>query len=252
MFETFITWIVALMVGAAPHYTSFTPEAVESPAEMHARYESIARDVVAVTYDPNEKPLFSGPRGRQRSALTVLSIAFYESSFRKTVDHNLGPNARGDNGNSWCLMQLNVGKGKTIAWNHIKNRPARRACEAQEKPYATPCDPAEEITAGWTGEELVKDRQKCIRAAYRYIKMSFGACNHLSGNDRLSAYATGKCQANSDASKRRLGLGTNWYRKSPKIFDTDVIKELFPHKHGEVIIGPIAEDSPPSWIPTSI
>ena len=32
--ETLIAWMVAIMLAAAPHYTSYVPEAVETPAEM--------------------------------------------------------------------------------------------------------------------------------------------------------------------------------------------------------------------------
>ena len=199
--ETLIAWMVAVMLAAAPHYTSHTPEAVETPAEMQERYTEIARDIATVVYDPEETPLFQGARGRERSAATVLSIAFFESSFRKAVDKNIGKEARGDHGRSWCLMQLNIGNGKTVD--------------------------------GWTGPELIEDRTKCIRSAYRYIKMSFGSCRGMPFEDRLSAYASGKCFTPSTVSRRRLSVGSMWFSKSPSVNDEIVISELYPQQETE-------------------
>jgi len=211
--ETLIAWMVAIMMAAAPHYTSYVPEAVETPAEMKERYEDIAKDIVNVVYDPEETPLYNGARGRARSASTVLAIAYFESSFRKAVDKNLGKEGRGDHGRSWCLMQLNIGEGKTAD--------------------------------GWSGPELIEDRTKCIRSAYRYIKMSFGACRGLPIEDRLSAYASGRCMTPSIASRRRLNVSSMWFYKAPSVNDDIVISELFPsHQDEEQVFS--LETYPPS------
>lgn len=193
--ETLITWMVAIMLTIAPHHPSFIPGAEETEEEMKVRYKSIAEDIVEVTYDQYEVPIYSGPKGRLQSTTTVLAIAFFESGFRKHVDYNLGKYGRGDKGNSWCIMQLNIGKGKTVD--------------------------------GWTGEEIIADRTKCIRSAYQYIKKSFGACRSLPQIDGLSAYASGKCYSPSTPSRRRLNLAANLFQKAPDINDDKIIRKLY-------------------------
>ena len=194
MIQELIAWMVTLMISIAPPYTSDLKAAVETREEMIDRYESIATDIVSVVYDDNEKPLIGGTRGREASSMEVLSIAFFESRFRKTVDKNLGKYGRGDNGNSWCLMQLNIGKGKT--------------------------------KEGWTGEELISDRKKCLTSGYHYMKMSFGACWNLPIKDRLSAYATGHCVKDNNESMHRVNMGLRWFAKAPKLKDEDILAEL--------------------------
>jgi len=240
--------MVTLMLAIAAPYNSPIPALAETPEETRARYESIATDVASVVYDEKESPMIQGIRGREASAAILLSIAFHESSFRKAVDKNIGPGGRGDHGDSWCLMQLNVGKGRTIPWHAKENRPAYRECKENEvSTKAYRCDKKEEITAGWSGPELIDDRKKCIRASYRYMKMSFGACQHLPVTDRLSAYASGSCISDFEPSKRRMNLGLRWFAKSPKIVDADVLKEIEESnksKPPQILVPPAITNSP--------
>ena len=81
-----VSYLVSAMLSWVPLYA----QTAESKEEALARYESIAQDVAAVAYDDQESPLFSGPNGRAQTALLMLSIASYESSYRKTVDDGTG------------------------------------------------------------------------------------------------------------------------------------------------------------------
>jgi hypothetical protein len=122
-----------------------------------ARYKAIAQDIETVAYDPDETPAFEGPEGRARTALILASTAYDESFFRADVDDG---RARGDGGRSVCVMQVWV-EGKTHE--------------------------------GWTAEELIEDRQKCVRAALHILRGSLAWCHALSGGDRLGGYTHGRC-----------------------------------------------------------
>ncbi len=172
--ETLVTYLVAAMVAWIPLYAQ---HAEESPEQAHARYESIARDVAAVALDENETPLFgSGAASRAETALLMLSVASFESSYRKSVDDGIG---RGDGGRSYCLMQVSVGDGFT--------------------------------REGWSGRELIADRTRCFRAALHVLQRSFGMCHSYPLEDRLSAYATGRCMLDVRVSRSRVERAKQWW-----------------------------------------
>lgn len=196
--EKFILWVMLfLTTNSPPGRPSFIPENQETKEDTIARYESIAKDMYEVIKE--EPPLFSGKYARARTASVLLSVAYFESGFHRNVDFGLGKLARGDNGNSWCLTQQNIGKGRTLAWNIVKQR------------YARPTDPPEEVEQGWTGEELVTDRKKCFRVALRGIRGSFNACRGYPFAERLRSYASGTCEAGKDASISRMNFAIRWF-----------------------------------------
>ena len=105
--ESLVSYLVAAMLAWVPPH-AHAP--VESRDHVLERYESIARDVLSVALDENEAPVFDGPDSRAETALLMLAVASYESSFSKRVDEGV---RRGDNGHSYCLMQIHVGQGAT-------------------------------------------------------------------------------------------------------------------------------------------
>ncbi len=171
--ESLVTYLVAAMVAWVP-LRAQTP--VESSAAARARYAGIARDVAQVVVDEEETPLFPGPDGRAQTALLMLSVASFESSYRRTVDDGIG---RGDHGRSYCLMQIRVGAGAT--------------------------------REGWTGPQLIEDRTRCFRAALHILRASFSACQKLTLDDRMSAYATGHCVAEATISRSRFARARAWW-----------------------------------------
>jgi hypothetical protein len=172
--ESLVTYLVAAMVAWVPLHAHGP---LESPADVHARYESIAQDVATVALEQTEAPLFDGPDGRVQTAVLMLSVASFESSFRKAVDDGQG---RGDRGRSYCLMQIHVGDGVT--------------------------------REGWSGRQLVEDRTLCFRAALHILRSSFGACRALPVDDRLSAYASGRCFSEATISRSRIGRARRWWQ----------------------------------------
>jgi len=148
----------------------------ETQEETRARYEAIVHDAVAVAYDEAEVPLFPGPQGRAQTALLMLAVASLESGYRRIVDDGT---KLGDHGRSYCLMQIRVGEGVT--------------------------------SDGWTGPQLIADRALCFRAGLHILRGSFNACRKLAVEDRMSAYATGRCTEGEEKSRLRVGRALSWW-----------------------------------------
>jgi hypothetical protein len=171
--DSLVSYLVAAMLAWVPAY-SHAPS--ESPQHVVERYESIVRDLATVVLDDNESPLFTGADGRTETALLMLSVASFESSFSKRVDEGV---RRGDRGLSYCLMQIHVGNGLT--------------------------------REGWTGQQLIEDRKLCFRAALHILQKSFSVCRGLDVDDRLSAYASGHCYPEARISRSRVGRARAWW-----------------------------------------
>ena len=223
--EQLIAWILSFMVAAAaPGRATYITEATETKAEAQERYEAIAGDLAEVVWSPNEKPLFRGSDGRARTAAVLLSIMLHESAFRKDVDSGIGKHARGDSGRSWCMMQINIGTGKTLPWNKVKYRFAKPVCP-EDKPATSQCDPKEEIEEAMTGQDLVEDRRNCMRAGLHLIHGV--RCGGLPVREWLRAYASGSCENGSVESQARMDLAISWYgRHKPDFKDSDILPEV--------------------------
>jgi hypothetical protein len=221
MNQLLIAWIVSFMVAVAPPgRPTYIPEATETRDEAMTRYESIAQDIAEVVWDANEKPLFQGPNGRARTAALIMSVMLHESSFRKDVDTGIGKMARGDGGKSWCLMQMNIGSGKTIPWNTVKYRFAKPVCPPGVT--ASHCDQPDEVFTGFPGTLLVQDRKNCIRSGLRLIHGT--RCGGLPVREWLRAYASGSCEKGSTESQRRMDTAIAWYSTHKPVFtDADIM-----------------------------
>ncbi len=166
-----VSYLVAAMTAWVPLHAH-----AETKDDTRARYEAIAQDAVMVAFDEAEAPLFPGPTGRTETALLMLSVASFESSFKRSVDEGT---RLGDHGRSFCLMQIRVSDGATAE--------------------------------GWRGRDLVRDRTKCFRAGLHILRGSFNACRDLPVLDRMSAYATGSCVADEEKSRLRVGRALDWW-----------------------------------------
>ncbi len=187
------TWLVALMAAFSPPERAATAQAfpgwAETAEQRTERYRGIASAVREVAWDPEEKPVFGGSRGRQRTAALLLAIAWHESGFARDVD--LGPCFRGrandgarcDFGRAHCLMQVHARDGKT--------------------------------SEGWSLAEIQADRSKCFRAGLHLVQRSFAACRESPPKHRLAAYGSGRCNAGQSGSERLLGLGERFATRLP-------------------------------------
>lgn len=177
--EAIVSWVFAFIMTVAPP----GPWRGEPRDETIARYRQIAEDAVAVAYDPGNDPLFGGDDGRARTAALMLSVAYHESGFRRDVDFGVGPNARGDSGQSWCLMQIRVGGGRTIE--------------------------------GWSGRDLVRNRRHCFSSGLGAIRRSFIACRNNSRYELLNAYTSGSCNRGAPQSRDRMTSAFKWVAQHP-------------------------------------
>ena len=208
-------WCVNQMSAWAPPGKSLYADAKETVDDGMARYRQIARDAITVAYDPLEAPLFPGPYGRAKTLAVMLGIADSESGFRKDVDSGKGAYAKGDNGKSWCLMQVRLGtaiNGKT---------PNRVAIKGGVYEFVY------DGVSGFGGEDLVKDRKACFRVALHIMRDSFNKCSDLPVDERLSIYTSGSHDSGRVASKIRVGKAIKWLAAvAPPTEDSSVLAQL--------------------------
>jgi len=112
----------------------------ETKEEGTQRYEALAEAITRVAFDPAEKPLFDGPSGRAKTALWMAAVAWGESGLRRDVGEGVGPKSRGDNGSSFCQMQIHL-------------------------PGATKWE-------GLTGKDLLASYDACFRAGLHILRAS--------------------------------------------------------------------------------
>jgi len=202
---------------APPGRAQYIPEAREDKDEAVERYESIARDAIGVVYDPAEKPLFTGNFGRIKTLDVLLSVASFESGFRRDVDFGEGRSSKGDEGRSWCLNQINLGKANS------EGRTPNRIIVNFGGGYRITSNQEE----GWGGQDLVADRKKCFHAALAVLRSSFASCGKSALQDKLRVYASGSCERGEAESRRRMSLANFWMtKKMPPFNDDDVMAWL--------------------------
>jgi len=244
-------WVLQRMITWLPPGRSFIKNAIETPEEGKARYEKIADAAISVVYDPNEKPIFGGKYGRAKTLALILSVAYFESGYRKDVDLNLGPSARGDKGKSWCMMQVMLGRpwidGNTRKRVVIGDDPYYRMFSRPVKYINGQVQFTSDPVEGWGGVELVSDRQKCFRTGLHLIRKSFHSCRSIPVEDRLSVYGAGKCISDMQASRIRVKKAQKWLaHDKPPLLDEEVIKLLHPSGDDSdntlpVNVGPISK-----------
>lgn len=163
-------------------------------AEEKARYEDFAASVAQVAYDPTVTPLYSGPQGRAKTAVVLLTLAWYESGFRKDVDTGVGPRSRGDGGRSCTAWQFNIGNGRT--------------------------------REGHTCQEMYADRTLAVRSALATIRTSMSMCRSLAPEYRWSAYTAGHCEDGQEQSKSRVNTARRWLEKyAPPMNDAKAMED---------------------------
>lgn len=211
--NTVVAWLVSLIVSVAPPgRPQYIPEAKETVEEAQARIDDLAKDVASVIYNPQEKPMFSGPNGRNFTAAVVLSVMSFEGAFRKDVQNGKGKMSRGDHGRSWCLMQVQLGGADP--YGHTRNR----IVVQPDGSYEFTTDPSK----GWGGEDLVADQTKCVRAGMALLRKS--SCGSMGIRDRLRVYASGSCEGGAKESHLRMDRAIRWMStKGPSFTDEQAI-----------------------------
>lgn len=202
-----VEWIVGLMSKhAPPGRQTFYVEAQETKEDALVRYDGIANAIIDVVYDPKTKVLFKGANGRSRTVTVILGVMLFESGFMKNVDFGVGKLGIGDSGNSWCMLQLNVGAtgGRTLKWNLKEDRLPRWED-----------DPAD-IFNGNSGPELVADRHICVREGLKALRVSFSACSGLPLDQALRTYGSGNCEGAQEPSAIRMRAAIRFWDETGK------------------------------------
>jgi len=180
--ETLSAWLLSVMLTTVPPgHSKHPPEARETAQQGKLRYRGISRTIARVALDPKEKPIFSGPDARARTAAFLLVVSHHESHWRRHID--LGINHRG---RYWCMMQIAVDHGKT--------------------------------PEGWTGRDLVNSREKCFRRALHIMQMGRRVCARKKAKDPFAffnLYASGHCNRGRKAVAIRVKTFRRWQKKFP-------------------------------------
>lgn len=216
-------WLTDRMLSWMPPGRSYIPEAKETPEEGKARYEKIADAMISVVYDPSESPIFTGKYGRARTLALVASVSWFESGYRKDVDLGTGALGRGDNGKSWCMMQVMLGTPDP----KIGGTKSRVFLTQDSFKVVQPND--SRWASAYGGEDLVQDRQKCFRTGLHLLRNSFRACRSLPVEDRLGVYGSGKCQAGWQPGRYRVQRAQRWLASvKPPLTDSEALSLLHP------------------------
>lgn len=168
------------------------PNITETREQASERRSNITRSIWIAANDPNTPMLFTGPRGREFTALFVLGIWHEESHFDLRIDkhHCVGipptmcPNGKCcDSGHAWCLGQI-----------HPKDVPQ----------------------LGYTGEELQADNVKCARATItRLAAAKAGTPQDANPADRFCSYAVGHFESPCAPMRLRYSHAAKWNKEHP-------------------------------------
>lgn len=208
-------WIKSQIIRMAPPGQTWSKDAAETEEQALERYGSITSDLIQVVYDPDETPVFSGPRGRAKTAALMLSIANFESGgFRRDVDLGIGNKSRGDSGESHCLMQVRLSK--------IGPDGSSRKKIVLDSPLYSFSK-----TEGLDGSDLVQDRKNCFRSALHIIRHSMKSCSSKPIAERLGIYTSGHCDRGINSSKIRMNMALSIYGSGKMEKDSDVMNRWY-------------------------
>jgi hypothetical protein len=176
MLNPITTWLLSLMtflappdkLAALPQYPGWE----ETAEDKFARYTEIAEALYHVTYDRKTKSLFVGPRGRARTAATLLALAFVESGFAKDVDK--GPCSKKrpkgmdcDGGRAAGLAQIELGDETTMLERHG--------------------------VEGKTKADIFGNRELMFGIELVLVRRSYQSCAKYGPDWALNSYASGSC-----------------------------------------------------------
>ena len=205
--QLLIVWLTAAMLAWSP-----PPPAAGQASTSHVygaeaqRYAEIARDALDVAFDPAEKPLFEGPHGRSKTALQILAIAGFESSYRKDVQMGTKRGKAGDS----CLMQVII----PSAPGSVKKRLQLSTVYGGTYKWVA----ADSDESGYTADDLVgSDVHTCFRVGLHIARESFQICHDL------SMYTNGKCNKEIKAKHREMRAHQHYKMHPAPVNDVDVL-----------------------------
>jgi hypothetical protein len=190
MLKALTAYLIVAMTSWMPVHNH---AARETPEQTLARYEAIATDIATIALDPSEPSLFQGDDGRVKTALLLLSVAFWESAFRGDVDAGHCKPHECDNGHAYSLWQLHPEDG--FIFDGDVYTFARNRSVAWREEHAS------EIV---DGPALIRDRKLAAKVALHMLRYS------MKNAHSLTIY-TGE-GPNGPKAKQRLDRATSYAR----------------------------------------
>ena len=177
-------WLASIVLMLYPPLKMYPNDiGLQNQHVLHAN--EVASDIYDIIYDPLHTSWFNNKWGRAQEAALITIIAAEESG---GLDPEVeAGRVRGDNGASWCLMAINIGRGKT--------------------------------KEGWTGPDLIADRKKCLISGLNAVQRSMNICRGLGMLSGLSAYNTGRCIKNERISVSRVSRALYLVNKNVPVDD---------------------------------
>jgi hypothetical protein len=206
-------WILTFLLSMVPPGHCTYGCSGETAEQTIARYKAISQDLAEVVQ--SEPPVFPGNHSYAKTSAILASIGYFESALSPRVEAG---ELRGDDGKSVCLLQLNVGSGKTPAWNQKSNR------------FASDRDNPADVVPGYSAAELLSDRKNCIRAGLRLVRVSINSCSRHGVLEGLRTYASGSCAKGSRESQLRMGKAVRWFNSHRPGFDDLDVESDNPYK----------------------
>ena len=199
-----IVWLTAAMLAWSPPQTS------QFGSETQ-RYAEIARAALDISFDPAEKPLFEGPHGRSKTALQILAIAGFESTYRKDVQMGTKRGKAGDA----CLMQIIIVKARRLRLSTVYGGTYEwLPAKSDQIPPNGGIPPSDE--SGYTADDLVgSDMHTCFRVGLHIARESFQICHDL------SMYTNGKCNKEIKAKHREMRAHQHYKMHPAPVNDAD-------------------------------
>jgi len=178
----------------------------EPEAEVRARYEATASDIVDVAFDDNNPALFRGEDGRLKTALQLAAIASFEGGFQKFVEdgdcNKPGFKIDGaggcDGGAAFSNWQIHIWGGGYL----IKDNELTQVQYARD--YAK--DHPDEIIKG---DNLISDHRLAAQVAYYLIRYS------LRNYHTLCSYTGESCDGNHRLATQRSDRAISYLRAHP-------------------------------------
>ena len=202
--EALTQYILAAMISWTPVH-SLTAYG-ETDEQVHARFETIARNIASVAADPNEAAIFSGQSPRARTALLLASIGSFEGGWQRFVEEGhcnqtgFQADRRGncDGGYAFTSWQIHVvGGGFLYVDGRLTNK-FYAATYAKEHPDAV-----------INGPRLLSDQKLAIRVAKDLIIETKGRDCLLCG------YAGEPTFAAHPKADARLGRAKDYWARHP-------------------------------------
>lgn len=156
------------------------------------RYEGMAQDIISVTEDPEEKPLFKGDTGIIRTQTLLAAIAFRESNLIERIDKGRCRKNECDGGKAWGIFQIHPGP-TGIMFSGPTYRYAKRGSD----------------DVGLKGMDLVTDRTVGVRMALHMARES------LTATGTLCIYTGEDCSGPMPKAKHRIDLAKSWVELHP-------------------------------------